>query len=334
MELPHIDLPSVDLPHVDLPHPEIPHVDLPHPELPTHVKPYSKMDEIPDGTASDAVVEGCVVLEGGAFRGLYTQGFLDAMMQADLNLQCTIGVSAGALSGTCYVSGQIGRAARINLGYRHDSRYVGARALLHSRSLLDVGFLTEDRGVLEPLDMERFNRPDRRFVAVATNCLTGEATYFERGRCTDILLAARASATMPLISPMVMIDDVPYLDGGCSCKIAYQWALDQGFRKILVLRTRDLGYRKEAKEVPGALRVYRAYPEFAHGLAMSNFDYNAQCDELERLDAEGHLMQLAPSEPVLISNLEGDLEKLGSLYWLGYHDCQDRLEEIRAYLAA
>ena len=166
---------------------------------------------IPHGRASEALVPGCLVLEGGAFRGLYTQGFLDAMMENGLNLSCVVGVSAGALAGANYVSGQIGRSARTNLVYRHDSRYIGARSLLHSHSILDVGFLTEDRGVLEPLDRERFDRPEQRYVAVATDCETGEATYFEKGRCSDILLAARASATMPFLSPVVTIDGKPYL---------------------------------------------------------------------------------------------------------------------------
>ena len=66
------------------------------------------LDQIPRGKASEDLIHGCLVLEGGAFRGLYTQGILDAMMLEDLNLDCVIGVSAGALSGVSYVSGQIG----------------------------------------------------------------------------------------------------------------------------------------------------------------------------------------------------------------------------------
>ena len=132
--------------------------------------------DIPHGQASETLVPGCLVLEGGAFRGLYTQGFLDGMMEQGLNLACVIGVSAGALAGVNYVAGQIGRSARTNILYRHDSRYIGAKSLLHSHSILDVGFLTEERGVLEPLDQDRFGRQAQRFVAVATNCETGEAT--------------------------------------------------------------------------------------------------------------------------------------------------------------
>ena len=178
--------------------------------LPGEVHSDDVLAGIPHGRASEALVPGCLVLEGGAFRGLYTQGYLDAMMENGLNLSCVIGVSAGALAGVNYVSGQIGRSARTNLAYRHDSRYIGARSLLHSHSLLDVGFLTEERGVLEPLDRARFDRPEQRYVAVATDCETGEATYFEKGKCGDILLAARASATMPFLSPVVMIDGTPW----------------------------------------------------------------------------------------------------------------------------
>lgn len=295
---------------------------------------YSGLDHIPTGKASEHLTQGCLVLEGGAFRGLYTQGFLDAMMQNDLNICCVIGVSAGALGGMNYVSGQIGRSARTNLAYRHDNRYVGARAALHSRSILDVGFLTEERGILEPLDTARFYRPEQRFVAVATNCLTGETAYFEKGKCGDLISAIRASATMPFISPTVPVSGVPHLDGGCSCKIPYLWALEQGFEKILVIRTREADFRKPDKVSKAALRVYRKYPDFAKRLSRSNIDYNRQCDEIERLHREGRLMRCAPSQPVTVSRMESNIEKLGELYWLGYDDCRDQLASIRAYFAS
>lgn len=49
-------------------------------------KIYSHIDKIPSGSASRKVTEGCLVLEGGAFRGLYSQGFMDAMMKAGINM--------------------------------------------------------------------------------------------------------------------------------------------------------------------------------------------------------------------------------------------------------
>ena len=325
--------------------------------------------DIPRGQAPEGLVAGCLVVEGGAFRGLHTQGFLDVMMENGLNLSCVIGVSAGALAGANYVSGQIGRSARTNIAFRHDSRYIGAKSLLHSHSLLDVGFLTENRGILEPLDRARFDRPDRRYVAVATNCETGEATYFEKGRCSDILLAARASATMPFISPAVMIDGVPYLDGGCSDAIPYRWALAQGYEKIVVLRTRDKAFRDKGRvlrradalaetyvkrKLPGAGRVYRAYPAFAEqlsrreqsavnriyrrypALAAAFMDsyrrYNEACDELEQLHETGRLLHVCPSRPIEVGTIEGNVTKLRDLYLQGRQDCLDLLPAMRKYL--
>ncbi|MBE6015382.1 MAG: patatin family protein [Lachnospiraceae bacterium] len=296
------------------------------------MKVYSRINELPTGRASEKITKGCLVLEGGAFRGLYTQGFLDAMMLNDINLSCVIGVSAGALSGVNYVSGQIGRSGRINLTYRHDSRYVGPKALLHSRSFLDISFLTEDRGILEPFDSYRFFTSKQRFIAVATNCLTGNATCFEKGKSNNIFAGIRASATMPYISPMVNINGTPYLDGGCSCKIPYSWALQNDFEKIVVIRTRDIEYRKPEKFSMAALRRYRKYKAFARKLSRDNFIYNHQCDEIESFHEEGRLLRMAPSKEVTVSRVEGDMEKLGDLYWLGYNDCIDRLEEIKNYL--
>lgn len=297
-------------------------------------KIYSGIDRIPGGAASEQLIPGCLVLEGGAFKGLYTQGLLDAMMLQNVNLQCVIGVSAGALAGINYVAGQIGRSARVSLTYRHDPRYVGLKALRNSRSFVDVGFLTEDRGIYEPLDLNRFNRPEQRYLAVATNCLTGEPVAFEKGKCSDILLAARASATLPYLAPMVMIDGTPYLDGGCACKIPYQWALDEGFEKILVIRTREISFRKKNREDPLAEKVYRKYPEIMEKIKRMKLEANREFDEVEQLHAMGRLMRIAPSREVLVSRLERDMEKLGDLYWLGYQDGMDQMDAIRAYLEA
>ena len=58
------------------------------------MRKYKHLDTLPIGRASDEITEGCLVLEGGAWRGLYTVGVLDAMMENDINLRTTVGISA------------------------------------------------------------------------------------------------------------------------------------------------------------------------------------------------------------------------------------------------
>lgn len=296
-------------------------------------KVYSKLDSIPNGRASDSITEGCLVLEGGAFRGLYTQGLLDFWMQNDINFQTVIGVSAGALSSGAYMSGQIGRSARVNLGYRHNSNYIGVNAIRKAHSLIRLDFAIYDYNDIEPLDMERFYDDRRRLVVVATNCGTGMPEYFEKSNCSDILRAIKASASMPFISPMVDVDGKKCLDGGCSCQIPYRWAIDEGYDKIVVVKTHEHGFRiKDAKEKGSARKVYRRHPEFAQSLDESEVRYNAQYDEMDRLAEEGRIFLAEPSQPVTVARVEGDMEKLGDLYWLGYNDGMNTLESLKKYL--
>lgn len=298
-------------------------------------KIFSGIENLPRGTASDQITQGCIVLEGGAFRGLYGEGVLDALMEADINMQCTIGVSAGALNGINYVAGHIGRAARINLTYRHDKRYVGPRSMIRNKGVMGFDFLFEGINVTDPIDEKRMYDPTKRFIAVATNCITGKAHCFDRDTCSNIYQAIRASASMPFVSKMVMIDGYPYLDGGCSNKVPYQWALKEGYEKIIVVRTRPLDYRRKPAS-PTNVRIiremYRHYPELKKKLLESNDFYNYECDEMERLAKEGRIYMIAPSGPVEVSRLEGDMEKLGELYYMGYNDGKKQINAIKKYL--
>ena len=168
------------------------------------IKTYRELNKIPYGHADKSITPGCIVVEGGAFRGLYNQGVLDALMENNLNFACTIGTSAGALAGFNYAAGQIGRSARANLTYRNYTDYVGRGALAHAHSPIRMDFLFNDYNAIEPFDEKTFFSPQRRFVAVATDCTTGKTAYFEKGKCRDIFSAIKASASMPYISPKAM----------------------------------------------------------------------------------------------------------------------------------
>lgn len=294
---------------------------------------YEKMDKLPEGLANEHIQDACLVIEGGAFRGMYNQGVMDAWMKHGLNFSCVIGVSAGALAGMNVVSGQIGRSARANLGSRHDRNYIGTGAFRRAHSLINLDFLLQDYEEIEPFNFDRFNSDLQRFVAVATNCETGEAEYFEKGKCEDIISAIKASASMPFISPMVEIGDGKYLDGGCSCKIPIDWALNEGFEKIVVIRTRDRSFRKNPKVKESAKRFYRNYPAFAEKLDASNHDYNLICDQLDELEQSGRIFVVAPETPVHVGRVEGNMDKLGNLYWRGYHEGKEALPAIKEYLA-
>ena len=299
------------------------------------MKTYTGLDDLPRGTASRKITKGLLVLEGGAWRGMYTQGVLDAMMEDDLNLSAVIGVSAGALSGLSYVSGQIGRSIHLNLLYRHDPNYFGRGAILKDHGVTGFSYLFGKMSEEWPLDEDRFYDPARRFVAVATNIDTGEAEYFEKGKCSDIFKAIQASATVPYVSEAVEIDGKRYLDGGIAQKIPLDWALEQPEEKIILIRTRDRNYRKPLKATNrvAKLEYGRKYPNLMYDLYEEQEHYNILISRIEQLEAAGRLFVLAPSQPVTISRFEGDIEELGNLYWLGYSDGKAATDAMKEYLA-
>ena len=61
----------------------------------------------------------------------------------------------------------------------------------------------------------RILRSDMEFEVVTTNCITGKAEYMkEKSDKERLMKICRASSSMPLVSPIVNVDGVPYLDGG------------------------------------------------------------------------------------------------------------------------
>lgn len=294
-------------------------------------KVYRHLDKLPAGRASDKLTEGCLVLEGGGWKGLYTVGVLDCLMMNDINFTSVVGCSAGALSAIGYVSGQIGWGARIDLTYRHDPNYCGIRAMLREGGITGFNYL--NRKIIKdlPLDKKRLCSPERRLAVSATNLLTGKVEYFEKGKC-NLSRAVQASATVPIISKPVIINGVPYLDGGCAEKIPYPWAEQSGEKKIIVVRTRELSYRRKSGISKITDLMYRKYPDFLRSMKKTNDNFNEMVGMLEERSSAGELFLIAPSKPVTVSRFDGDMDKLGKLYWLGYNDMSSRLDELRDYL--
>lgn len=298
-------------------------------------KTWSGYDSIEVREAPDTVVPGCIVLEGGSFRGCYTSGVLDVLMENGINLQTAIGTSAGALNGYNYVAGEIGRSAKINLGYRHDKRYIGPGSLARNRGVVGFDFLLTSIEDELPFNRERFEDPSRRFLVTVTNCENGECIYCEKGVTNDFLKAVQASASMPFAADMVDVNGIPCLDGGCAVKIPYKWAMENGFEKILVIRTRPQPFRRppESKRfMELSDRLYRNYPALAERLNTQALQYNTACDELDELHKEGRVFMLCPSGSISIGTLEGDMERLGALYLLGRCDATIQLPKIKEYL--
>lgn len=261
-----------------------------------------------------------LVLEGGGLRGVFTCGVLDFFMDRGITFPFIVGVSAGACNGLSYMSGQRGRAKSSNIDLMEKYQYVGFRYLLSQGCIMDYKLLFEDfPEKIIPYDYDAYFANPTRFVMVTTNCLTGKPEYLEEKKSSErVMDIVRASSSLPFVTKITYVDGIPMLDGGIVDSIPIRYALDQGYENIVVVLTRNKGYRKKDTKIRAAKAFYRKYPKLQEALFVRNSVYNKTMDLIEKLEEQGRITVIRPVNPVNVGRMEKDVTKLTALYQEGY----------------
>jgi len=280
-----------------------------------------------------------LVLEGGGVRGIYTAGVLDAFMEAGLlpgsTFDGVIGVSAGAIHGCSYLSGQKGRSIRYYRKYVGDPRFMSWRSWLKTGDVVGAEFCYHtlpDR--LDPYDHQAFRRCGVPFYAVCTDVETGRPAYI---RLTDMQRQVdfmRAGASLPYLSRMVTLGGHKYLDGGCTDAIPLEAFRRMGYDRCVVILTRDAAYRKSPEMAAPARLVYRKYPAFAQALRTRHLMYNAQLEHVARLEREGAAFVIRPAEPLDVARLEKNPDRVQAAYDRGRADALAAMDALKRWLDA
>ena len=283
------------------------------------------------------MITGTIVLEGGATRGVFTSGVLDYLMEEDLYFSHVIGVSAGSCNGVDYVSRQIGRTKKCMIPEKKEySYYSGVRSAIKEKSILDMDMVFDTfQKKIYPFDFETYFQSDMVCEIVTTNCETGKAEYMTEQNDPDRLMKlCRASSSMPLLSPIVNIDGVPYLDGGLADSVPVRRALQSGNEKIVLVLTRNPGYRKKPISKGTSKlyrRAYKKYPNLVHAAIYRNHVYNKTMELVERLEEEEKIFVIRPLVPT-VSRLERDETALTAFYQHGYNLMKRQREALQRYL--
>lgn len=282
------------------------------------------------------MTEGALVLEGGSLRGVFTAGVLDVLIEQEVELSYVNGVSAGSMSGMSYVSKQSGRTIKVNLEYVRDKRFMSFQNMVKNRSIFNFDFLFgELSDTLVPFDYDTFHRSNQIFEVVATRCKTGRPEYFEKSTSDDFISAVKASSSIPVLSSMISVNGKKYLDGGCSMPVAYQRAIDLGYEKIVVVLTREKGYRKPLLDKwtkKGYERYFGPLPRLLKSLEEVPERYNRMQEEIDQLEAAGRIYVIRPDKHVTVQRTEQDKRKLEALYEDGRRLAETQLDELKQYL--
>lgn len=276
-----------------------------------------------------------IILEGGAMRSVFSAGILDFFLDKGIEIPNVLAISAGAYAGMNYVSGQRGRIVDSVIQPMTEEKCVSFRNYLTKGTFFDMDLLFDEIPRRRaPFDFDSFFASEKRFITSTINCNTGETLFFEKFKDSeDFLQVCRAANSMPLLAKVARYNDIPMLDGGMGEAIPIQKALEEGWKKIIVILTRDEKYRKRKRHFYlQVLRlIYHKYPAFLKLVENRSERYNKSLETIMELEKEGHAYIFRPTE-ITIHNNETNVDRLMKYYQHGYDTAKEQCSKFEAFL--
>ncbi|MCR5149407.1 MAG: patatin family protein [Eubacterium sp.] len=279
-----------------------------------------------------------LVLEGGGMRGIYTAGILDEFLLNDIYVDGLVGVSAGILHGTSYLSEQIGRNIRYTLKYRKNPRFMSMKSFFKTGNICETEFCYHEiPEKLNPFDYDKFRENAARIPVYAgcSNVENGKAEYIRiYDLATDDIDAVRASASLPMVSEIVEYRGLKLQDGGNADSIPLKFMLDQGFKKNIVVLTRPEGYVKKKSSSAKLMKLmYKEYDEYLETAENRSEVYNETLRLVDEEALAGNAFVIRPSRDLKVDRAEKNVDKIKKMYKLGRFDARNIMSELKEFMS-
>ena len=112
---------------------------------------------------------------------------------------------------------------------------------------------------------------------------SGKAQYHEektdKKRVVDLL---RASCSLPFVCPSAKVDGKEQIDGGVCDAIPFEHAMNEGYQKLVIVLTRNKGYRKSEKKAYLPPWIYKKDPQIIDKLKDRTIRYNKKLEQIEQ----------------------------------------------------
>lgn len=240
--------------------------------------------------------KAALVVEGGAMRGIFAAGVLDAFIEQQYNpFQFALGVSAGSTNLIGYLAGDHGRSRQILLDHARRADFINWRRYLKGGHFCDVSWLWHASFDEVPLNVSHYLQQQVPLYVVTTSVQTGQPCYFEVTE-QNMHQLFPASCAIPL-----MYRDFPRIhgeqmtDGGLADSIPVIKAYEMGAREITVVLSQPYGYRKRSSRFPTLIKpFFRQYPWLFTAVLSRATRYNLALDFIARPPSDCRIQIIAP----------------------------------------
>ena len=289
-------------------------------------------------TLQNNVFKTALFFEGGSMRAAYTCAVAAYLLEQGIFFDNVYGVSAGSSNAVNYVSRDVDRVIRSFTDFIELPDIGDAKTFLQGKGLWNAHYIYQEAGLPDgaiPFDFETFKANPAKTTVVAFERDTGRDRYFreyEMATLEDLMVRVRASSTLPIVMPSPCIDGRYYYDGGFATGggLPLKRIEEDGFEKVLVVRTRQRGFRRE-QTYEWARWVFRHRPYLRDALLSRAESYNAACDLLDEWERQGRAYVFY-CDDLTLSGTERDFASLGHNFEAGYAQVQRDWPQIMAFL--
>jgi predicted patatin/cPLA2 family phospholipase len=189
-----------------------------------------------------------LVVQGGGLRGAYAVGVLRTLHAhyGQNPFSTIVSVSSSVFATSYFLTGQVEEMEETWRNHVHGPRLIRYSRFFRRKSVLRLDDLI---GLLQGrvrLDVERLFQSPARLYYVLTDYATGSPRYYD-AKCPDIFDLMRASSALPRLYRIpVHIDGRACYDGGHSDPIPVEYAIELGYKRILVILNCPLHLRMTA----------------------------------------------------------------------------------------
>ncbi len=148
-----------------------------------------------------------LVLSGGGTKGFAHLGVIKALNESGIYPDVISGTSAGAIAGVMYADGYTPK--EILKIMNTSSKLYFVRPTVPRDGLLRISGMV--RILQNNLRAKTFEELKIPLYVTATDLNNGKAVYFSEG---DLLCPVIASASIPVLFKPLLINNIPYVDGG------------------------------------------------------------------------------------------------------------------------
>ncbi|MFN3901010.1 MAG: patatin family protein [Alishewanella aestuarii] len=265
--------------------------------------------------------KAALVVEGGAMRGIFAAGVLDAFIEQHYQpFQFALGVSAGSTNLIGYLAGNHGRSRQILLDHARRADFINWRRYLKGGHFCDVSWLWHASFDEVPLNMPHYLQQQVPLYVVTTSVQTGQACYFQVTEHNMHRLFP-ASCAIPLAyREFPSIDGEQMTDGGLADSIPVIKAYEMGARDITVVLSQPHGYRKRTSRFPHLIKpLFRKYPWLFTAALGRASRYNQALDFITSPPADSRVQVISPPATFPVGRFCQNRQQLELGYQMGRH---------------